>query len=97
MNSQAGVIVSAAFKRDLEFPAQVLVVLVAYQIAKQSVGVRLNIEDLCGRSAGTIAGSDVADRVPAGFAGSDTALSQEAEEIGNFFELHVVLLQSVQS
>src|SRR5260370_29755421 len=83
-------VVGATFERDLELSSQVLVVLVAHQETKQSVGVWLNIEAFCSRRTGAIARRDVAHRVSAGFARSDAGRGQEAEEIWCFLQLHII-------
>src|SRR2546423_8021996 len=86
-------IVCATFKSDLEFPTEVLVVLVAHQEAKQRLRIRQYIECFRSGRARAIARGDVAYGVAARFARGDTGFSQEAQEVGSFFQLNVVDLR----
>src|SRR6266849_1241814 len=86
-------IVCATFKRDLEFPPQVLVVLIAHEIAKQRLRIWQHIEGFRGRRARAIAGGDIAYCVAARFARGDACFSQEAQQVRCFFKLDVINLR----
>src|SRR6266516_3558947 len=86
-------IVCTTFKRDLEFSTEVLVVLVAHEIAKQRLRIRQHIECFRSRRAGAIAGGDIAHRVAARFARGNSGFSQEAQEVWCFFKLDVINLR----
>jgi hypothetical protein len=85
-------VICAPFKRDLEFPTQILVVFVAYQKAKQRLRIREDIECLRCRRARTIACGNVAYSVATSFARGDASVSQKPQEVGNFFQPDVVNL-----
>src|SRR5216683_5781571 len=86
-------IVCATFKSDLEFPTEVLVVLVAHEEAEQRLRIRHYIECFRGGCARAIARGYVAYGVAARFSRGDVGFSQEAQEVGSFFQLNVVNLR----
>src|SRR2546422_9643802 len=86
-------IVRTTFKRDLEFPSEILVVLIAHEITKKRLRIRRYIECLSSRCACAIAGRDVAYCVAARFARGDAGFSQEAQKVRSFFELDVIDLR----
>src|ERR1700694_2401688 len=86
-------IFGATFESYLELSPQVLVVLVAHQVAKQRLGIRPNIESFGRRRSGAITGCDIANRVAAGLARSNPGFCQEAQEVRSFFQLDVVDLR----
>src|SRR6185369_933500 len=92
VNSQCGVIFGAPFESDLDLAAHVLVVLVAHEITKQSVGVRGDVERFGRRGAGAITRGDVADCVAASFSRGHASGSEKTQQVGRLFEFHVIQL-----
>src|SRR5260370_6010846 len=93
VNPQSRVIIRATFESDLELATEVLVVLVAHEIPKQSIGVRLSCESLSCRRTGAITRGDVAHSVAASFARSDSARGQKPQQFRRFFQAHVIYLR----
>src|SRR5260370_16877073 len=92
VNPQSRVIIRKSFESDLELATEVLVVLVAHEIPKQSIGVRLNFENLSCRRTGAITRGDVAHSVAASFARSDAARGQKPQQFRRFFQAHLIYL-----
>src|SRR5260370_12466920 len=77
VNPQSRVIIRTTFESDLELATEVLVVLVAHEIPKQSIGVRLNFEHLSCRRTDAITRGAVPHSVAPTFAPSDRARAQK--------------------
>src|SRR6267143_3447527 len=86
-------VLGTTFERYLELSPQVLVVLVAHEIAKQGIGVRRHIERLRGRRACAITSGNIANCVPTSFARCDSGFRKKTQKIGNLFQLDVVDLR----
>src|SRR5260370_2697921 len=84
VNPQSRVIIRATFESDLELATEVLVVLVAHEIPKQSTGVRLNFENLSCRRTGAITRGDVSHSVAASFARSNPPPAQKPHQSTRF-------------
>src|SRR5213595_3338261 len=86
-------ILGTTFESYLELSPQVLVVLVAHEVAKQSIGVRRHVERLRCRCACTVTAGDITNRVPASFARCDSSFGQKAQKVRNLLQLDVIDLR----
>src|SRR6185369_3076765 len=77
MNTQSRMIFSASFESDLELATKVLVVFVAHEVLKQSLGIWANIKRFRRRRSREIASSDIANSVAARFSRSNSSFSQK--------------------
>src|SRR5215471_2285865 len=83
-------IFGTAFKGNLELAAQILIELVSHQIAKQGLGIGSDIERFGCRSSGPIASRNVAHRIPTGFAGSNSSVSEKPQQVRSFVQVDVI-------
>src|ERR1700730_1416982 len=86
-------VLGTTFERYLELSPQVLVVLVAHEVAKQGIGVRRHIECLRCRRARAVTSGDIANRVSTSFARCDSGFRQKPQKVRDLFQLDVVDLR----